>query len=278
MNVTRFFRGVLPKKPKRRTHRSRPKFQNPLSEIKLRFPRNPFANLAFSITDNQRFFLILNWLGYVLLFASVVDYFLILYPPQLTDPSWELETFGRMVDNAWVLLLSLILIFLPTRTNIRRFEVNFLSFLRWMILLGGIIFILLLPLGLVNTQRINQQTLEQLSVQQQNRQEQLNNLQQALNNQDVSQEELQQLGQALGIDEPAQTEDIRGAINEEIDQRQEQLRQQVENAKSERFKQLIRQTVRTHIGGLLIGVFLLRLWWEARWVKSLRRSTSQSNK
>ena len=275
MNVTRFFRDVLPGNSKRPSRRPGKKFQNPFAQIKVPSFRNPFANLPFRVDDAQRFFLILNWLGYVLLFASIVDYILIVYPLQLTDPRWELQTFGQMVDNAWILLLSLILIFLPTRTNIRRFELNFLSFLRWMILLGGVIFILLLPLGLVNTQRINQQTLEQLSVQQQNRQEQLNNLQEAINTQNVSEEELQQLGQALGINEPAQTDNLRGAVSEAIDQQREQLRQQVENAKSERFKQLIRQTVRTHIGGLLIGVFLLRLWWEAKWVKSVRASETR---
>ena len=272
MNVTRFFRDVLPGRSKRRSRRSRKPFQNPLAEIKLPSFRNPFANLPFKVDDAQRFFLILNWLGYVLLFASVVDYALIIYPPQLTDPNWELETFSRMVDHAWILLLSLILIFLPTRTNIRRLEISFLSFLRWMVLLGGVIFILLLPLGLLNTQRINQETVEELSIEQQNRQQQLSNLQEAINTQNVSEEDLQQLGQALGIDQPAQTEDLRGAINEEIDQQQEQLRQQVEIERGERFEELIRRTVRTHIGGLLIGVFLLRLWWEAKWVKSVKNS------
>jgi hypothetical protein len=63
-----------------------------------------------------------NWLGYVLLFASAVDYFLIIYPPQLTNPEWELQPISRMVDHAWVGLIAVILVFL--------------SFFRWAVLWG----------------------------------------------------------------------------------------------------------------------------------------------
>lgn len=233
---------------------------------------NPFTKLNFRIDDAQGFFLILNWLGYILLFASLVDYFLILYPPQLTNPNWELQTFSRMVDHAWILLLSLILIFLPTRTRIRRFEVGFLRLLRWTVFLGGVLFILLIPLGLINTQRIDQQTNEQLGLQQQARQEQLNELGEAIRTQNIPLEQLQQLGSAIGIEESGNREAIKESILTQIDQEKEQLREQVATAKAERFQQLIRRMVRTNLGALLIGTFLIRLWWETRWLKSLTRS------
>ena len=276
MKVSRIFRGVLPRK--QRGYRPYKPSRNRFPEIKLRFPANPLKNLNFRIDDAQGFFLILNWLGYVLLFASAVDYFLILYPPQLTNPNWELQTFSRMVDNAWVLLISLILIFLPTRTHIRRFEVNFLGFLRWMVLLGGVLFILLIPLGLINTQRIDQQTTEQLGLQQQARQEQLNNLGDAIRTQNIPLEQLQQLGSAVGIEESGNRETIKQGILSQIEQEKEQLRQQVAIAKGERFQQLIRRTVRTNLGAFLIGVFLIRLWWETRWLKSIKRTNSSSRK
>lgn len=273
MNVSRIFRGILPRK-----HRRHKRSRNWFPEIKLPLPRNPLANLSFKIDDAQGFFLILNWLGYILLFASCVDYFLIFYPPQLTNPNWELQTFSRMVDNAWILLISLILIFLPTRTRIRRFEVNFLGFLRWMAFLGGVLFILLIPLGLINTQRIDQQTAEQLGLQQQARQEQLNNLGEAIRTQDIPLEQLQQLGSAVGIEESGNREAIKEGILTQIEQEKAQLREQVATAKAERFQQLIRRMVRTNVGALLIGVFLVRLWWETRWLKSLKRSTPTAKK
>lgn len=276
MNVSRIFRGVLPRK--HRGYRRHKSSRNRFPEIKLPFPANPLKNLNFRIDDAQGFFLILNWLGYILLFASAVDYFLILYPPQLTNPNWELQTFSRMVDNAWVLLISLILIFLPTRTHIRRFEVNFLGFLRWMVLLGGVLFILLIPLGLINTQRIDRETTEQLGIQQQARQEQLNNLGEAIRTQDIPLEQLQQLGSAVGIEESGNRETLKQGILTQIEEEKAQLKDQVAIAKGERLQQLIRRTVRTNLGAFLIGVFLIRLWWETRWLRSIKRTNSNSRK
>ena len=288
MNVNRFFRNLFQrnKKPHPYRRRRRPFWQRlpplqlprfrlklprvPAPNIKLPSVKNPFANLPFVIDDRQGFFIILNWLGYVLLFASAVDYFLIIYPPQLTNPQWELQTFGRLVNNAWVALMGLILVFLPTRTKIRRFELKSLSFLRWFALVMGIVFILLIPLGIVNSQRIDQRTSEQIAQQQQARQEQLNNIEEAVQTQDIPPEQLQQLGDALGVEGESSEANIREALIQQIEQERQQLRQQVAAAKSDRLQELIRRAVRTNIGALLIGTFLIRLWWEARWVGTVK--------
>ncbi|MFW6296794.1 MAG: HpsJ family protein [Halothece sp.] len=285
MNITRLFRNIFQRNKKPHPYRrpfwqrlpplQLPRFRLKLPrvsapEIKLPSVKNPFANLPFRVDDQQGFFIILNWLGYVLLFASAVDYFLIIYPPQLTNPQWELQTMGRMVEHAWVGLIALILIFLPTRTKVRRFELNALSFLRWFALLMGIVFILLIPLGLVNSQRIDERTSEQIAQEQQQRQEQLNNIEEAVQTQEIPPEQLQQLGEALGVEGEPSEATIREALLEQIEQERQQLRQQVAAARSDRLQELIRQAVRTNIGALLIGVFLIRLWWEARWVGTVR--------
>lgn len=285
MNITRLFRNIFQRNKKPRPYR-RPFWQRlpplQLPRLRLKLPRvsapdiklpsvkNPFANLPFQIEDRQGFFIILNWLGYVLLFASAVDYFLIIYPPQLTNPEWELQTISRMVNHAWVGLIGVILVFLPTRTNIRRFELSFLSLLRWAVLFGGVLFILLIPLGIINSQRIDQATTEQIALQQQQRQEQLNNIEEAVRTQDIPPEQLQQLGEALGVEGEPSPANIREALLEQIDQERQQLRQQVATARSDRLQELIRRAVRTNIGALLIGTFLIRLWWEARWVRSVK--------
>jgi preprotein translocase subunit SecF len=176
-----------------------------------------------------------------------------------------------MVSNVWFALLALILIYIPNRTQIRRFELAFLKFLRWIVLVGGIVFILLIPLTLNNAQRINQNTVAQLNQQQTQRQEQLNNLEQAVKTQNIPPEERQRLGEALGINVPPNSENIRKALLEEINQRKQQLKQQVATQKNSRYRELLRQAARTSVAIFLIGIFLIRLWWETRWLKSIRR-------
>ena len=294
MSVNRFFRNLLQQNKKPSPYRRRPPFWLRLPPLRLprfrlKLPRvsgpqiklpsinNPFANLPFQVDNPQGFFVMLNWLGYVLLFASAIDYFLIIYPPQLTNPEWELQTFGRLVDNGWFLLLSIILVFLPTRTNIRRFELNFLSFLRWVVLLGGVVFILLIPLGVINSQRIEQITTVQIARQQQARQEQLDNIEEAARTQDIPPQQLQQLGDALGVEgDPSET-NIREALIQKVEQEKQQLRQQVAIVRGDRIRELIRQAVRTNIGAFLIGTFLIRLWWETRWLRTVKLY-SQDNK
>lgn len=264
MKITRFFRDIFSRKRKPRSYR-RPFWQ------RFRFRiSNPLSNLPFQISDPQGFFIILNWLGYILLFASAIDYLLILYPPQLRNTQWELQTATSLVNNAWILLIAIILIFLPTRTSIRRFEVQFLSLLRWMVLLGGIIFILLIPLNVINSQRIDQQTTVQIARQQEAREEQLENLEEAIETQNIPPQQLQQLAQALGVEGNTDTNNLKETLITQIETQKQQLQQQATNLKNQRFQNLIRNAVRTNVGALLIGTFLVRLWWETRWVRSVK--------
>lgn len=296
MNVNRLLRNLFqPKKaPPRRFHPNRPWWDRlpplQLPRLGFRFPRvsnpqftlpsipNPLASIPFNLIDRQRFWVIANWLGYILLFVSTIDYILILYPPQLTNPAWELQAFTRMVDNAWFLMLALILVFIPTRNSIRRYELNFLSLLRWSMLVGGAVFILLIPLGVINTQRINQNVTVQIGRQESVRQEQLDNLQNAIETQNIAPRQGRQLAEALGVEVSPSDPSFKEALIQRIQEQKQELRQRVAIAKGDRFRQLLRQAVRTHIGALLIGSFLVRLWWESRWVKEVKDQASNMAK
>lgn len=298
MNVNRFFRKIFKSNKKLEEPSIREPFWNRLPPInlpnirlpdtppihlpnirlpeipaaKIRVPSlpNPFANFAFIIEERQRFFITLNWLGYILIFASALDYFLIFYPPQLTDPRWELQTLTNWVNNSWFFLLGLILVFLPTRLYIRRFELNFLSLLRGIVLLWAIFFILLLPLGVINTQRINTDTVTEINREQAVQQRQLEILEQALTTRQIAPRQLQQIAQALGVQIPPNSQNLKGTLIEEVRKQQEQIEQQANATKQDRFQKLIRESVRTHFGALLIAFFLFRLWWETRWVKVMQ--------
>jgi hypothetical protein len=273
MNVTRLFRNVF-----NRNNNSKRRPPNRKGFPKLQVPSiaNPFSEVYSYLNDTRSFLVILNWLGYIFLLASVVDYFLILYPPQLTNPRWELQAVTDMVNNAWFLLLSLILIFIPNRTRIRRLELNFLSLLRWIVLFSGVIFILLLPLGIINTQRIHEDTVATVIREETTRRLQLTNVEEAIKTQDIPKAQLERIGDALGLEETPESATVKEALLKKIDEQKAELRERVEATKSNRFRQLMRQSVRTHVGAVLIGVFLIRLWWEARWLQWVRDQSSNS--
>jgi len=236
---------------------------------------SPFQQVSYSRQEETNSLFLLSWLGYVILLGSVIDYLLILYPPQLTNPNWEFQAFTQMVNNAWALLLAILLIFLPKRDFVRRLELNFLNLIRWGLLLGGILFILLVPLGIMNTIRIQQNTVAQFSRQETARTEKLNNLQQTLESEQLSQQQLQRLAVALNLQEVSNSSQLGTTLIEEIEDRKKQLRQQVTNQKGNRSRQLVGQSIRVNLQALLIGSFLIRSWWEIRWLKQIRKRASR---
>ena len=71
------------------------------------------------ITDliENRSFSLLRMIGYILLVFSLIDYIGILIPPRLTDPPWEFQAMGRLVEHVWSPLLGLAFVFFYTPSN-----------------------------------------------------------------------------------------------------------------------------------------------------------------
>jgi hypothetical protein len=290
----------LPRKLRRSKRRrkysqfSLPRFKLPLSRRKLRRLKrslklptfkvkvsslkklNPFQQVSYSQEEQTNSLFLLSWLGYVLLFGSALDYLIILYPLQLTNPSWELQTFTQMVNNAWALLLAVLLIFLPKRASITRLELQFLSLLRWGLFLGGALFILLIPLGILNTQRIQESRVAELNRQQTVRTEELNNLQRALESGQLSPIQLRRIATAFNLQATPNETPLRQRLLEKVQEQRQQLRQNIATQKSSRSRQLFGQAVRVNSQALFIGIFLLRSWWEVRWLKKIQKRAQRS--
>ena len=269
------FKLPLSRKNLRRLKRSLklPAFKVKVSSLKA---VNPLQRVSYSSGEQTNSLFLLSWLGYVLLFGSALDYLIILYPLQLTNPSWELQTFTQMVNNAWALLLAVLLIFLPKRDSITRLELKVLSLIRWGLFLGGVLFILLIPLGIINTQRIQENRVAELSRQQAVRMEELNNLQRALESGQLSRVQLGRIATAFNLQETANETPLRERLLEKVEEQRQQLRQGTITQKNSRSRQLLGQAIRINSQALFIGAFLLRSWWEVRWLKKIQKRAQRS--
>lgn len=102
------------------------------------------------------------WL-WIISFFSAIDIATILYPPQFTNPSWELQTIGGIVERVPVPLIGFGFVFLgePSQWKIpERVLLNLTSFLS---LVVAALFLFLVPLGIVNTIRINNENTETIT-------------------------------------------------------------------------------------------------------------------
>jgi hypothetical protein len=128
------------------------------------------TNPASAAPSHEEFLRMLSRLvGYALLalvFLDIVDIFI---PLKLSDANWEFQVVGNLVERVPVPALGLLLVLYGEK---RARLIKFISILS---ILVGILFLLLIPLGISSTLRIDKQNNAQISAQ---ANQQLANLQQ----------------------------------------------------------------------------------------------------
>lgn len=217
---------------------------------------------------------ILRWIGYGLLIFALIDAIVILYPPSFMNPAWELQTIGALVERAPVPLIGFGLIFLGDPSRWRLPERILLIGLSWLSLIIAAAFLFMVPLGIVDTIRLNRQANEQVTTQVEQRLTQLDQIQQAINR--ASPQNLEQLATRFeGLEESVNIEDpqaIRGEISSRVDRAKVQLRRQAETSQSQRRSSLLKNSVKWNLGALITCALFGLIFKYTSWVRSFKGS------
>ncbi len=120
--------------------------------------------------------------GYVLLALSALDVVAIVFPPDIFNPQWEFETLGRLVERVPVPLIGLALIFYGGLRYRRALERMFLRPLALMTVLVGICYLLLVPLGIADSIRLQHASQAQSSLEQDQQRSRYRQLEQQITN------------------------------------------------------------------------------------------------
>ncbi|WP_414527352.1 HpsJ family protein [Nodularia chucula] len=228
---------------------------------------------SIPITDKveQRSFALLRLIGYFLLVFSLVNYLSLFIPPRFTNPNWEFQVQGQMVDNIWSILLGLTFVFLFNENSVvKTKQIAILKFFSWVSLFIGIIYILMIPLGINNTQKIYTNANNQFNIQKGQQQKQTVEITQKLQ-QVTSVEQLGGIAASLNIS-------IDPNLSQSPEQLKEQISQQIEAsakntintaslAKREQSINLIKTSIRVNLGSLLSGICLIGIWKLTKWVR-----------
>lgn len=222
-------------------------------------------------------FPLLRLLGYILLIFSLVDYLSILIPPQLTNPVWEFQTMGQMVDHVWPILLGLTFIFLYNKGSlIKPREIAILKFLSWTALIIGIFYLLMLPLGINNSLTLYKNINNQFVNQQGQQQEQLQKVNERLNATN-SPQELNNLSRILNIP-PNQNgssqspQELKTKISQQIEKVAQNSTTTANAIKREQIKNLVKNAVRINLGTIIAGVCLITMWNMTRWIRIIDKN------
>lgn len=240
-------------------------------------PKKPPQKLVESTENIQNIsFALLRLIGYILLIFSFIDYLAILIPLKLTNPAWEFQTIGRMVDHVWSILLGLTFIFLYSKGSmIKPREIAVLKFLSWLALPIGILYFLMLPLGInntltlyknINNQFINQQGQQQVQVQKVNEALKIANSQQQLNN-------LARILKVPNANNSSQsTQELKDKLSQRIQKIAENSSATASAVKQGRINNIIKNSVRINLGTIISGVCLVVIWNMTRWIRIIDRN------
>ncbi|MEG4629700.1 HpsJ family protein [Microcoleus sp. AR_TQ3_B6] len=211
----------------------------------------------------------LRWIGYGLLILSVLDTIVVLIPANFGNRLWELQTIGAIVERVPVPLLAMALIFFGEGYDRRGLENLFLKLLSWVCLLLGLVFLLMLPLGIFGTIYVNNQNNQQIDTQAKQQLAQLQQVEERVTK--GSPEDLRTLaGELTRLGVPADTENpqqLKNQILSRITPAKERLQTQKAAVQSNQRLGLFKNSVKWLLGALISSVLFFTLWRGTDWAR-----------
>lgn len=232
------------------------------------YPKNG-SNSLYSEVE-QRSLLLVHWLGYGLLVFALLDYIHIVIPPRFTDPSWEFQTIGALVEHAAIPLLGLIFIFYRHDGYMGKREKKLLKFLTWISLIVGLLYLLMVPLGIIDSGRIYYANDAQIAAQVSQRSQQFQLIKEKLN-QATTDEQFKKLvasltpkGRSFEVKNP---QAFKTQVLAQVSQAKQNMQLQADWARSNQLQGLVKNSVKWNLGALVSGTLFIGIWHLTRWVR-----------
>ncbi|ERT04756.1 hypothetical protein M595_5283 [Lyngbya aestuarii BL J] len=215
----------------------------------------------------------LRWVGYTLLFLTLIDLIVLVIPPQFTNPVWEFQTIGAIVERVAVPLIGFVLVFYGGQNLRAKWELPLLKILSLSTLLFGIILLLFIPLGVINTFRINQQSNTQIGTQVEQRITQIQQVQQQLQ-QATTPEQMEELlsrldtqGRSPDIQSNQQLEEIKNQLTEFVSRSEQATKTQAQTTLKNRKIVLFKNSIKWNLGALISGILFISIWKATAWTR-----------
>ena len=216
---------------------------------------------------------LLRVIGYFLLILASLDLMQIFVPPQFTNPSWEFELVGQIVERVAVPLIGLGLIFMGQLVNRSKKERLTLKLLSWLSLLVALLFLLLVPLNIVSAIRIDRQGNEQITAQVEGATGQLQDVKKEVGN-ITSIEQAEQLLSQLDpqrrtatIQEGQSLEEIKEKVSLSLNRGESQLERRAAADQKSLRRRLLKNALKWDAGALLSSALFFWIWRNTQWAR-----------
>jgi hypothetical protein len=213
---------------------------------------------------------IFHWVGYGFMLLTLFDLFEIFFPPRFMNPVWEFQMLGAMVERVPIPLIGLVLVFCGELNLRAKWERYLLKILSWTALLFAVWFLLLIPLSIVNTVRIDRNSSEEISTQVKQEMAKFEQFKNQLAEADT-QEEVENLllrldSQALfpAIANSQQLESVKQQISSSLAKSEAKITTEANETQSNRRLTLLKKSIKWNLGALISSCLFFLIWHNTR--------------
>jgi hypothetical protein len=227
-----------------------------------------------STSNQRRSISLLRWIGYGLLVLAFFNIIEIFVPFRLLNPTGGIQTLSSLVERVFIPLLGLALVFYGQADYREDWEIALLKLLSWLCLLVGVLFALLIPMGINNTVQLYASTEAQVTVQAKQQITQLEGFKTKLQKAEGKDLELlltrlNRTGKTVPLNDPQVLSQFKAKFLVEMDKGIKNLKTGGESAKVNQQISLLASSAKANLGALVCGILFIGVWRLTRWARRL---------
>lgn len=227
-----------------------------------------------STSNQRRSISLLRWIGYGLLVLALLNIIEIFVPFRLLNPTGGIQTLSALVERVFIPLLGLALVFYGQADYREDWEIPLIKGLSWLCLLVGILFALLIPMGINNTVQLYASTDAQVAAQSKQQISQIEDFKTKLQKAEGKDLEsmltrLNRTGKDVTLNDPQVLSKFKGKFLSEMDKGIQTLKNGNEAVKVNQQVSLLASSAKTNLGALVCGILFVGVWRLTRWARRL---------
>ncbi len=218
---------------------------------------------------------LIHFMGYGFLTLTFLNLIYILIPLNLFDPFWRLDVLKGFIDQIPIALIGAVCIFYGGSLYRSQREKIILQVLHNLVLGYGIVFLLLIPLGIIDTSKIyqansqkNQFVAQEKILAIQANKEKILTTKTTADLANLLETFLAPTKIATNTSEKFQLEPLRNQVLDIFENQEQQIKQQMELANKNRFAYLVKNSLKFNLGSLTTAILFLNIWRCNKWVKN----------
>ncbi len=209
-----------------------------------------------------------RWIGYGLLGYALMDLIQVLYPPKFFNPAWEVQAIGSLVERVIVPLLGMALVFFGEFYDRNRLEKILLKVLSWLCLMLAIVCLLVIPLGVFGTARLDFQNDQQINRQAEQQLSQFNRLESQLNQSSINDIQALAAKSGISIDPNKEPQAVKAEILSRLTAVRSKVQSQIEENRRTQKQTLFKNSIKWNLGALLASSLFFILWKSSDWARA----------